>query len=41
MIRMASMVLMIMDNGPADGDGSDPSANVPSGTTGEIVDTLI
>ena len=27
------------DNGPA--DGSDPSANVPSGTTGEIVDTLI
>ena len=29
------------DHGPADGDGSDPSANVPSGTTGEIVDTLI
>ena len=27
------------DNGPA--DGSDPSANVLCGTTGEIVDTLI
>ena len=29
------------DNGPADGDVSDPLANVLSGTTGEIVDRLI
>ena len=42
MIRMASMVLMmIMTMDLLMVMLVDPSANVPSGTTGEIVDTLI